>query len=445
VKRVAKVAAILGLSVGLFGLGAVGVAAVGGGRAKPAPRGAVAPILQSHPLVPAGTLGTVIADLQTRVRLLPADWQSFADLGLAYVQQARITADPSYYPKAQGVLDRSLALNGHGNFGAMTGMAALAAARHDFSGALAWGERAKAVNPYSANAHAVIGDALVELGRYREAFAEFQRMIDLRPDLSTYARVSYAWELQGNIPNAVRAMGLALRSAGTAADRAWAAYQLGEIEWNQGNIAPAERAYREALQADPSFLPPHAGLGKFAEARGESAAAIREYAWLVERYPLPEYVIALGDLYTVARKPEMAARQYALVHAEERLLQANGVNVDLEIALFDADHGVNVADGLARARAEWGRRQSVHVADALAWALFATGRYREALVYANRALELGTRNALFHFHRAMIERALGQGERARRDLAVALRINPRFSFLWAGEAARVLASLGGRS
>ena len=34
-----------------------------------------------------------------------------ASLGLAYVQEARITADPSYYPKAEGVLRRSIALD----------------------------------------------------------------------------------------------------------------------------------------------------------------------------------------------------------------------------------------------------------------------------------------------------------------------------------------------
>src|SRR4029450_8558447 len=119
--------------------------------------------------------------------------------------------------------------------------------------------------------------------------------------------------------------------------------------------------------------------------------AMRQASLLVDRYPLPEYVIALGDLYTVAGKAELASRQYALVHTEERLLQANGVNVDLEIALFDANHGTNVADGLARAQAEWTRRQSIHVADALAWTLYASGRYREALTYSNRALELGAR------------------------------------------------------
>ena len=53
-------------------------------------------------------------------------------------------------------------------------MASLAAARHDFAGALEWGRRGEAVNPANADIHAITGDAFVELGRYPEAFGEFQ-------------------------------------------------------------------------------------------------------------------------------------------------------------------------------------------------------------------------------------------------------------------------------
>jgi tetratricopeptide (TPR) repeat protein len=154
-------------------------------------------------------------------------------------------------------------------------------------------------------------------------------------------------------------------------------------------------------------------------------------------------VIALGDLYRNAGRTQEAARQDGLLRAEEELFRANGVDVDLDIALFDADHEVDLAAGLAAARAEWGRRHSIHVADALAWELYANGRPKEALAYANRALSLGMRNALFSFHRGMIERALGMAPAARRDLAEALSINPSFSIRWSTVAARTLARMGG--
>ena len=171
--------------------------------------------------------------------MLPTDWQAFASLGLAYVQQARVTADPSYYPKAEGVLERSLGLERNDNFAAMVGMAALAAARHDFAGALRWGEQAQAINPYNGNVYGVIGDAQVELGRYQDAFATFQTMVDTRPGVASYARVSYARELMGDVPGAIKAMVAARDIAGTPADSAWASYQLGELYFNQGDLDDA--------------------------------------------------------------------------------------------------------------------------------------------------------------------------------------------------------------
>ena len=142
------------------------------------------------------------------------------------------------------------------------------------------------------------------------------------------------------------------------------------------------------------------------------------------------------------RNRESTDRQYALVDVENRLLRANGVNVDLEIALFDADHG-RPEEALSAAEAEWARRHSVHVADALAWALHANGQDSRALSYANDALALGTRNALFFFHRGMIDLALGHRSAARRDLARAIQTNPNFSLLWSRRAASTLASLRG--
>jgi tetratricopeptide (TPR) repeat protein len=435
------VAAALGLFVFVGGgIGLLRRLPVDGPIARPAPDAAAL----LRPASGGDSLSQGIASLQERLRTLPGDWRGFADLGLAYVQQARVTADPSYYPKAQGVLERSLRLQADGNFEAMVGMGALALARHDFSGALGWGDRARALNPYNGNVYGVIGDAQVELGRYRDAFATFQRMVDTRPDLASYARVSYARELQGNVRGALAAMGAAARAAGTPQDAAWASYQLGELYFTSGRIALAEAAYRRGVELAPDYVPPRAGLAKVAWAQGRVHRAIRGYAWVVERFPSPEYVIALGDLYAESGRSRPAGRQYALVRAEERLFRANGVNVDLELAVFDADHGRPV-DALAAARAEWGRRHSINVADALAWALYANGRYREAVPYARAALSLGTRNALFRFHAGMIQLRLGHRDAARELLSDALATNPHFSILWGSVARRTLHGLGTHS
>jgi tetratricopeptide (TPR) repeat protein len=440
--RVARAAAATALAGALFAAGGIGVLRHPAVRTTgAAPATAADPAALS---VAPGTQEHAIAMLQQRLRDVPGDWNAANDLGLAYVQEARITADPSYYPKAQGVLDGSLATRPADNPGAYVGLAALAAARHDFAGALHDGERAKAMDPYDGAVYGVIGDALIELGRYGAASAAFQQMVDTSPGLASYARVSYVRELHGDVAGAVQAMQAARDVAGTTQDTAWAAYQLGELAWNAGDVDEAARRYREASQLDPDWVPPDAGLAKVDWARGRTDATIAAYRDVVGRYPLPEYVVALGDLLSTTGDRSGAGEQYGLARAEAELFRANGVNVDLELALFDADHGRPGA-AVRAGRAEWARRHSIHVADAYAWALHAAGRDRAALGYERRALALGTRSALFRYHLGMIELELGRGAAGVRDLRAALRINPHFSILGTSVARSALMQERGSS
>jgi tetratricopeptide (TPR) repeat protein len=436
--RIGRISVVAAIAVAVFLAAAIGVFVSVSPSSPPA---AVLPGSQlSQPIAPSATMTQVISSLQARLRVEPQDWRSYASLGLAYVQQARITADPSYYPKAQGVLERSLRIDSADNFQGMVGMAALALARHDFSGALSWGGRARKINPYNGNVYGVIGDAEVELGHYDDAFATFQKMVNTLPDTASYARVSYARELQGDVPGAISAMKAALDAAGTAEDRAWASYQLGELYFNSGRPADARREYAQGARLSTVYVPPLAGLAKVEWARGETDRAIRDYTDVVARYPLPEYVIALGDLYAVSGDKAQADEQYSLVRAEEQLFRANGVNVDLELSLFESDHGDPEA-GLQTARTEWDRRHSIHVADALAWALHQNGDDRQAARYSRSALHLGTQSALFNYHAGMIQLALGNTDAARAFLSRAISINPHFSILYAQEAASTLAKL----
>jgi tetratricopeptide (TPR) repeat protein len=423
----------------MFGAGAVALSARDAGN-DIGSEATAAPEVAS-PAAPSTGVTGVIAILQKRLAAVPGDWQSLATLGSAYVEQARISGDPSYYPKAQEALERSLRLDGTQNFAAMSGLGALAAARHDFTAALRWADRGLAINPDNSTLYGVRGDALVELGRYDDAAVAVQRMADLRPGLPAYARASYLRELHGDVPGALRLMDMALREAGSPADGAFAAYHVGELHENAGRLDLAERAYRDAASRDSSALPPREGLARIAAARGKTAEAIRSLEALVAERPLPQYAAALTDLYVVAGRPDDAARQGELLAVQRKLLIAAGVNTDLEMALYSADNRVDVPQAVAAARQEWSRRHSIHIADALAWALYADGKFAEAKTYADKALALGTRSASFHFHRGMIERSLGRRSAALADLRTALAINPHFSVRRAVEAHRAVSEL----
>ncbi|MBW3615548.1 MAG: tetratricopeptide repeat protein [Actinobacteria bacterium] len=426
---------LLGLVITVAAGAAAGVSVLGADRAETT--ASVAPPQASSP--EPGDLSA----LQAQVRDRPDDWEAWAALGAGYVEQARVSADPSWYPKAEGALERSLGIRPDANLSAILGKASLAAARHDFASSLEWGTKALALAPERAAVHGVLGDALVELGRYEEGFAAYQAMVDAKPNFASYARISYARELQGDAEGAIEAMHVARGASGSAAEAAFAEHQLGELHWNEGRADRAAVHYRRAAALDPDFVPPRAALARWLAAAGDVEAAVREYRAVIDRVPAPQYLAELADLAAVTGREELRQEQIDLIGAQFQLLAANGVAADLELALFSADHGSDVGRGLAAAEAEWARRKSTNAADALAWQLLAHGRAAEALTYADQALRLGTRNALFYYHRGRINLALGREVAATEDLRTALAINPHFSLLHAAEARRVIGSAGG--
>lgn len=419
------------LTIGLYGLGIVLIVASLASVIAPRRSATVAAAAADSPL----------AQLEQKAAEQPDDAKTWAALGAAYVDHARVNSDPSAYPKAERALARSLEIDSDGNWEALASQGALAAGRHDFANALRYSEQARAMQPQSSFILGIVVDSLTELGRYPEAVQAAQDMVDLRPDLASYARVSYQRELHGDIPGAIDAMRLALRASASGGDKAFALFYLGELEWGRGAVDRAEAHYNDALRADAGALQAVAGLGRVAAARGDIAKAIAHYEEAVAGFPDPDALKELGELYLMAANQGLAEEQFRQAAAANAKQAAGGVHVDLEIALFSADHRRDLAGGLAAARREWDRRHSIHVADALAWQLFANGQHEEALGYADEALKLGTRSASFHFHRAEINRAMGRAAEAREDYEAALALNPNFSVLHGDGAARALAEL----
>jgi tetratricopeptide (TPR) repeat protein len=390
----------------------------------------------------------VVEALQTRLREQPTDQDAYAALGVAYLQKVRESGDPSYYARAEGTLTRALELRPD-NVEALTGMGALALARHQFDEALTWGQRALAHSPQRAVIYGVIGDATAELGRYDEAVAAYQRMVDLRPDLSSYARVSHVRELHGDVSGAIEAMQMAVNAGAAGMEGTeWTRVQLGHLYFNSGDLDRAESTYQRALELYPDYVHALGGLARVAAARGELDTAISLYTRATRTMPLPELVVSLADVYRAADRPNEAAQQEELARVVQRLYAANGVDTDLELALFDADRGVDVDRAAEHAQAEWAKRRSVHVADVVGWTLYQRGDCRTADVYAHEALRLGTRDALMLFHAGMIAACAGERDRAIHLLSDSLTVNPYFSVRHAPDARRALQSLtelsGGR-
>jgi len=385
-----------------------------------------------------GDTAALVTSLQQELRSHPRDAHAWGLLGLAYQQRAREVADPSYYPKSEGALRRALRLAPH-DLVATSGLASLALSRHRFREALGLAREAHALSTGTAQTYGLLGDAQLELGRYRRAFADFDRLARLKPSLAAYSRVSYARELLGRPGEAVAAMREALDAAtGEPEPTAWTRVQLGKLYWSTGRLDAAAGQYRAALAVFPGYVHALDALAQVQGARGHFGRAIVLERQAVAETPLPQFVGYLGDLYGAARRPALARRQYALVDVIGRLFVANGVKTDLETALFRADHGVRLHETLALARLARRERPSIDGDDVLAWALERNGRCGEALHYSKLALRLGTRDALKLFHRGMIERCLGRKAEGNRFLRRAIALNPHFSLRWTPVARRAL-------
>jgi tetratricopeptide (TPR) repeat protein len=429
---------------GLAVVVAAGAALLGGtltDSAGPPPARAVptpaAPALAERVLagVASGSSASVVARLERDVRSSP-DPGRLALLGLAYQQRWRETGDAGFLTRSETALQRALGLAPR-DVTATAGLASLALARHEFREALELAGRARRVAPHLALLHGLVGDALVELGRYDEAFRSWDRLATLKPGLAAYARVAHGRELLGRPRDALHALELAVAAArGQAEPSAWAHAELGNLRWSLGDAHAAADEYRAALASLPGYPYALDGLARTEAAAGRYGRAIELARQVVESVPLPQFAATLGDLYRVTGRERLARRQYALVRAIERLLAAQGVRGDLELALFHVDRGIGLKQALERARRARAQRPSIDGDDLLAWALARNGRCEEARIWSKRALRLGTQDAAKLFHRGMIERCLGRDDEARSWFRRALDTNPNFSLLWAPVARR---------
>ena len=186
---------------------------------------------------------------------------------------AREDGDPTWYTRADALFGHALALSPR-DFTALAGRGSLALSRHDFAGALALGRRALAIDPSSPFAMGVVVDADVELGRYPAAR---ERASSGSCASAPTSRRTRARRTTSSCTAARRPPGEALvqatqSGAPSGENTAWAYLYLGNLEFNHGRYAAAERNYRIALHTYPGFVHARAAQAKLAAARGHYRA-----------------------------------------------------------------------------------------------------------------------------------------------------------------------------
>ena len=140
------------------------------------------------------------------------DVRAAVTLADALLRLTRVEGNSGLAIEAERVLIAALTADPE-SYDARRMLAATYLSQHRFRDALREAQRCQQVRQDDAWIDGVIGDANLELGRYDEAFAAFDRMAATKPNAASYARVAYARELGGDLDAAVRFMRMATERA----------------------------------------------------------------------------------------------------------------------------------------------------------------------------------------------------------------------------------------
>jgi len=364
---------------------------------------------------------------------------AWANLGEALMQKARETGGGAYYKHAETAFRKALSLNPK-NVPATVGISWVYGSLHEFEQSIEWARKAVALEPKNQDAYGLLGDAVVEMGDYDQAFQHYQKMLDIRPDLSSYSRAAHLLQLSGDTRKASWLIQKAIAAGGPYAENAaWCRAQRALMLWGTGAVLAAEQEAKAAFEQAPNNYQVLTAMGKIKTARSEYQSAIEYYQKAAKMAPHPETIIALGDLYRLKGQNDEAEKQYALVEA---IFKASGRKPDIQRARFYADHDRNLPEALKEAEAVYAQRKNVFVSDTLAWCYYKNGRYEEARKAILEALKMRTPDASFLFHAGMIHARLGVRSEAQRYLYQALSLNPHFHPVDAVTASDVLKQLG---
>ena len=344
--------------------------------------------------------------MEQRLRDHPADAGAAVLLADALLRLARATTDGRPANRAATVLTAALR-DTPAHYDALRMLGAIYLSQHRFLDALEAARRARDRQPDDAWNYGVMGDALIELGDYNQAFAAFDTMVAMRPSATAYARVAYARELRGDLDGAVDGMQMAEQAAAAedSEARAWYAAQLGELYLRMGRLDDADREYRRSAFLYPNYPHAIAGAGKVNAARGDRDGALAIYVEQLKRTPTLDLASRIGDLYAQQGNATESERYYQLA---EELAGPDMTQTETNLASFLADHDRRLPDAVKIAEHVAAGRRDIFTADALAWAYYKVGRLRDAVDASERACRTGTRDERIRSHAAVIRAAIAR-------------------------------------
>ena len=395
---------------------------------------------------------TVRSEVNRLIRVIqdnPGHETTLIALASAYIREARVTGNYMYYDRAAMKCVNDVLKKNENNFDALSLKAMILLSEHHFADALITAKKAVSINPYNSFVYGVLVDAFVEMGDYKSAVENLEKMISIRPDMRAYARVSYIREIHGDYPGAIEAMKLAV-SAGAPGDEstAWTRVQLAQLYEKTGNTKMAEINYLLTLDERPGYAYALAGLARLAVVQKKYDDAIKLYGdalSMIQDYSLKE---ELSDVYRLRGEPGKADAIAQTIVDELNKAQTKEIGEDgeghysdreLAYAYLQAKDNDNALD---HALAEYNRRpKNIDVNETLAWVYYCRGEFGKALPYIKAAMKTNSKNPVLLVRYGLILGKAGEISTAKALLREVLAGNTYLSYGLKSEGLRTLQTL----
>lgn len=383
------------------------------------------------------------------IKTNPSDSKSQLRLAALYIQEARVTGNYAYYDVAAMKYINDVLSTDSLNFNGLVFKSLVYMSQHHFADGLVVAHKAQQINPYNGYVYGLLVDGNVEMGNYDTAVVYADKMVAVRPDLTSYSRVSYLREIFGDYPGAIKAMNLAVE-AGAPGDEhtEWTRYQLANLYQKMGDYKKADTLYQLSLSMRPNYAYALAGLAQVAAASKDYAKAIRLYQKadsVVDDNSIKEELVeAYQQSGQQERGAGLAKEVIDELSATSQSAVANenmGHYADRELAYAYLKIKEN-DKALEHAMMEYDRRPAnIDVNETVAWVHYCRGDYTKAVPYIDAALRTHSKNPVLLSRAALIYYKSGNTQLAKTTIAATSLQNPYINPELRAEAEKTIAKL----
>ena len=314
------------------------------------------------------------------------------DLAQALLQRTRTSRDAGDCVRARALIQRALEKTPD-NARAWTLKAWDEMNRHRFHDALGSARRAQGLGLPTAINLGLEADALVELGRYKEAIGVTQKLLDSFPGLPANSRAAHLRMLHGDLSGAIALLRESLGDTPEGSEaHAWAFRQLAELYLDAGRFDNAEQAMAMAGKLFPAAGQDAALRARLREAQNRPAEALTLLLEALEAYPSPDYAVSAWRLARQRGDRENVQRLELLLEGMTRLDASGDQLFRRTFAEYSLLQG-RFGEAERLAREEFLVRPDIYGHALLSFVLKQAGKRQEAARHSEAALHLGTQDA----------------------------------------------------